>query len=84
MADINITEVALVSRKHQPLNQNVLFVAGDGEAIRSGDTVNFRLEGDVFATLGTVEDLQGLRVACFSMILAKWKYYNLVTYLQPN
>lgn len=76
---MGIDEVYLVSKGHRPFAGTPFFTAGDGEEIFSGDIVGFRKDKDIFPTIGTVEDINGLRVACFSQILNKWRYHDLHT-----
>lgn len=59
------------------ITKKVVFIDIYGNEIRCGDRIQFFLAGDIFPRNGVVSNLNGLRVACFSTFLNKWKYYQI-------
>jgi hypothetical protein len=54
-----------------------LFTLNDGTDVYSGDTVGWSIEKP-FDVSGIVENINGLKVACFSILLNKLRYYSII------
>lgn len=54
-----------------------LFTLNDGTDVYIGDTVGWSIEKP-FDISGIVENVNGLKVACFSIVLNRWRYYSII------
>jgi hypothetical protein len=77
MGTVKVSELQFVYANKNSFNKKELFKLKDGTPIFEGDTVQFFQEGAVFATSGNVENAHGLKIACFSTLLNKWRYWNI-------
>lgn len=76
---LKINDLKLVNHS-QPLSQFLrepLFRTRYGDAVWSGDEVSFYINGEHLPHFGTISNINGLRVECFSTFMNKWVYYLL-------
>jgi hypothetical protein len=80
-AEVKIDELSFVMKGGNDSTRYLkdkLFTLSDGTDVYSGDTVEWSINKP-FNISGIVENVNGLKVACFNTLLNKWKYYSVVT-----
>ena len=77
---INISKIGFVMSNQSLRNKfiNPIFTLSDGTPVYSGDTVEFFEDNNIFPTNGTVQNINGLQLACFNQISNRWRYLEII------
>ena len=72
---IKLSDLSLVSSRSPVDTRSPVFHTASGDPVYLGDTVSFIKDGEHLPTSGTISNINGLHVDCFSTLLNKWRSY---------